>query len=411
MTSIYTKFKEYLGHVSYGGSASPNSPVFYETTDIPLIDVMKLYEKDATCKSSVDLLAASAVKRFYTTCAPESDYAEASKAKAAVDDFCEEIDLDTLLHDMAIRLIACGNDFWLKLTPDTLSEFVRTPIDAFEKIQLTTVQGFKIPYKVSSYQLKHVYREGGDGLVKPEAVVHWYVNRNFNSGYGVGLLQVLLHTLAVDRDKRPAYAWMKAKIERVMPKVFEKYAGPDVLVGLPKASEDTLTKFQNVIKNRPEEGAWLFFTGADKNGGSNVSINPVQLDPRGRFEYYIDHIVNQFYLGCETPLPRLFSTPGFTEASANAALELQDMLVDPISRMIKRRVEREIFSPVVSQAGLDPVKAGVRLNWGSPDAPEVTIADLISAAGQGLIRRDEFRKNAVKFGWQLWEPEESSKGG
>jgi hypothetical protein len=61
------------------------------------------------------------------------------------------------------------------------------------------------------------------------------------------------------------------------------------------------------------------------------------------FTYYIDHMVNQFYLGCETPLPRLFSTPGFTEASARAALELQDILIDPIQRMIKRRVEREIF--------------------------------------------------------------------
>ena len=31
--------------------------------------------------------------------------------------FCEEVNLDGLLHDMAIRLIACGNDFWLKHRP------------------------------------------------------------------------------------------------------------------------------------------------------------------------------------------------------------------------------------------------------------------------------------------------------
>ena len=58
---------------------------------------------------------------------------------------------------------------------------------------------------------------------------------------------------------------------------------------------------------------------------------------------------------------------------------------------------------MVAQAGLDPVKAAVRLNWGTPDAPEVTIADLIAAAEKGLIRPEEFRKNAVKFGWELWE--------
>jgi hypothetical protein len=31
-------------------------------------------------------------------------------------------------------------------------------------------------------------------------------------------------------------------------------------------------------------------------------------------------------------------------------------------------------------------------------------ADLIHAAQLNLIRPEEFRKNAVKFGWELWEP-------
>ena len=91
------------------------------------------------------MLAASAVKRFYTTCVNEKDYPDAAKAKGAVDVFCEEINLDGLLHDMAIRLIACGNDFWLKLTPNELSEFVRMPIDSVEKIKLSSVEGLKIP--------------------------------------------------------------------------------------------------------------------------------------------------------------------------------------------------------------------------------------------------------------------------
>jgi hypothetical protein len=125
-------------------------------------------------------------------------------------------------------------------------------------------------------------------------------------------------------------------------------------------------------------------------------------------------MINQFYLGCETPLPRLFSTPGFTEASARAALELQDMLIDPVQRMVKRRVEREVFAVIVRQVGFDAVKAGVRLNWGSPETPEITAADLIAAATATppLIRPDEFRKNAVKFGWELWDqnPKPSGQG-
>jgi hypothetical protein len=189
---------------------------------------------------------------------------------------------------------------------------------------------------------------------------------------------------------------MKAKIERIMPKIFEKYAGPDVLTLLEKADEATIQKFERAIKNRSEEGAWLFYSGKG-------DIKPIALDPRARFEYYVDHIINQFYLGCETPLPRLFSTPGFTEASAKAALDLQAMLIKPIQRYIKRQVERDIFDVVLAQAGISPSEAQVRLYWGSEKVPEIVMADMLKAAGLGLIRQEEFRKNAVKFGWRLWE--------
>ncbi len=122
-----------------------------------------------------------------------------------------------------------------------------------------------------------------------------------------------------------------------MPSIFTKYAGPDVVVQLEGQKEDTIKKYESAIKNRPEEGQWLF------SGAKSVGVFPVTIDPRARFEYYIDHMVNQFYLGCETPLPRLFSTPGFTEASARAALDLQDMLIKPVQRYIKRQVEKRNF--------------------------------------------------------------------
>ena len=86
------------------------------------------------------------------------------------------------------------------------------------------------------------------------------------------------------------------------------------------------------------------------------------------------------------------------------------MLIDPVQRMVKRRVEREIFAVILKQGGFDPVKAQVRLNWGNPETPEITAADLIGAASGNLIRPEEFRKNAVKIlGWELWDENPSSK--
>ena len=404
MSKVIKKIREVLSYAPASGVASPNGRVFFDTSCIPLADVMKLYDRDPTCKSSVDLLAASTVGMgFYTTV--DEKYEKAAEAKAVVDRFCEDVNLDGLLNDMAKPLIGCGNDFWIKLTPERLTEALRMPIDAVQRIGLSSVPDLKIPYKVTGYQLQSTYGGNSGNELKPEAVIHWRLSSDVPSGFGVGLLQVLLHTLTIDTDKRPSYAWMKAKIEKILPNIFTKYAGPDVVVQLEGQKEDTIKKYENAIKNRPEEGQWLF------SGAKSVGVFPVTIDPRARFEYYIDHMVNQFYLGCETPLPRLFSTPGFTEASARAALDLQDMLIKPVQRYIKRQVEKEIFAVTVAQAGFDSAKAKVRLNFGSPKTPDLVPADLIKAAELGLVRSEEFRKNAVKFGWELWDakPAETPK--
>ena len=84
------------------------------------------------------------------------------------------------------------------------------------------------------------------------------------------------------------------------------------------------------------------------------------------------------------------------------------MLIKPIQRYIKRQVERDIFTTVLRQTSFNPLEANVRLNWGSPESPELVPADLIHAAQLGLIRPEEFRKNAVKFGWELWEAKPES---
>lgn len=55
------------------------------------------------------------------------------------------------------------------------------------------------------------------------------------------------------------------------------------------------------------------------------------------------------------------------------------------------------------QAGFDPAKVKVRLNWGSLKVSEINFADMLKAAELGLIRAEEFRKNVIKFGWGLWE--------
>jgi hypothetical protein len=119
---------------------------------------------------------------------------------------------------------------------------------------------------------------------------------------------------------------------------------------------------------------------------------------------YLDHIINQVYLGGETPLPKLFTTPGFTEASAKAAIELAEQKVYALQRFIKRTIEKEIFTPIIQQEGYDPKKAGLRLNWGTPEKPQIVIADILRAAELQLISQEEFRSMMKKMGWELTAP-------
>jgi len=394
MSSILRRLTEAFKRKPKAATATPQAPSLVEWPEIPLKDAVRLYTNDPTCKSCVDMLASQAVGMgFYTTFNPE--YYRAEKAKDLVDGFCERIGLDQLLLDGARMLIACGNEFWLKITPKKLMDIRRLPVEAIQRIELQPIsEEVKVPYTVAGYALSYAY---GASKLNPESVIHFRINAPAGSAWGIGVLQVLLSRLTLYGETRPSIAEVKAKIESIMPRIFEKYAGPDVLAILPDATEEDVQAFQRVIKSRPAEGAWLFWQG--KTG----DVKPIQMDPRARFEYYIDHILNQFILGLETPLPRLFTSPGFTEASANVAKELGDAIIRPIQRYIKRIVEREIFMPLLEQAGLDPAKAQIRLNWGAPKLPDINMADMLKAAELGLIRSEEFRKNAVKMGWELWD--------
>lgn len=68
-----------------------------------------------------------------------------------------------------------------------------------------------------------------------------------------------------------------------------------------------------------------------------------------------------------------------------------------------------MFVPVIEQAGLDAGKAGCRLNWGLPERPEVSVADVVRLAevsttsGVQYLHPDEVRRMLVKMGFELSE--------
>jgi hypothetical protein len=392
MREFYSGFR-----LNRGGNAAllpAWSQTVGEKPTISFSDSIGAYLRDPSCKAFVDFLADQAVGMgFFTTV--NVAYSEAIEAKAVVDDFCERVNLDGLLQVGAREIVACGNSFWLKQEPDNLEQLKILPLTGFEdsKAVVRDQAGVVKAYNYSFGGVKTVFQ--------PEKILHFRWNPVNFSAFGMGVLQVLLEEVSFNGETRKSFLEMKARIEKVMPEIFEKYAGPDELWLFPGVNAERLAEFQRLIRSKPKAGARFVCDRAD------ADVKTVAVDPRARYEAYVDHIMNQIYLGGQTPLPKLFTSPGFTEASAKAALDMAERKVQALQRFIKRVIEREVFLPIIAQAGFDSKKADCRLHWGLPERPQITAADVVRLAevsaqsGVQFVRAEEVRRMLVKMGFDL----------
>jgi len=365
-----------------------------EAPTVSFSDLIGAYLHDPACKAFVDFLADQTVGAgFFTTV--NAGYAEATKAKAVVDDFCEAVNLDGLLQVGAREIVAYGNSFWLKIEPDNLEQLKILPLTGFEDSKAV------VRDKAGEVKAYNYSYSGVKTTFQPEKIIHFKWNQVNFSAFGTGVLQVLLEEMSFNGEARKSFLEMKARIERVMPEIFEKYAGPDELWLFPGVNAERLAEFQRLIRSKPKAGARFVCDRAD------ADVKTVAVDPRARYEAYVDHIMNQIYLGGQTPLPKLFTSPGFTEASARAALDMAECKVQALQRFIKRVIEREVFAPVVAQAGFDPKKIDCRLNWGLPERPQISAADVVRLAevsaqhGVQYVRPEEVRRMLIKMGFDL----------
>jgi hypothetical protein len=90
------------------------------------------------------------------------------------------------------------------------------------------------------------------------------------------------------------------------------------------------------------------------------------------------------------------------------APNIAERKVTALQHFIKSNIEHQIFNPLIQQAGLNPKKANIRLNWGN-EKPETKLEDLIRLAEISAtsetpyVKPEEVRKNLIKAGFELWE--------
>jgi len=133
----------------------------------------------------------------------------------------------------------------------------------------------------------------------------------------LGLLQVSLNRRG---ETRLSFVEMKARMQKAMIDQFEKFSAPNELWIFKNLGPDELQSYASSLKRIPRKGARFVY-----NDEADVKQATQQLG-RG-WEVYAENIINDFLLGLQTPILRLFMTPGFTEASARVALEAAERKV------------------------------------------------------------------------------------
>jgi hypothetical protein len=363
-----------------------------------------VYLGDLAARASIDFLADQiAGMGFYTT--QNEDYIEQSGGKTAkeiIDDFCMKHGLDEVLQESARYLVGWGNVFWWVGNAKKIEFLKIVPLEIIKDNGIKFTEEGQLE-RIELDWKREPTRIPGDELI------HLAYNVLTAKPLGIGILQSLCTSLDIgDGETREPFYQIKGKIQSGMAETINNFGAPNELWSFPGLSKEKLQEYLAQIKTIPRRGARFVF---NPPAGSEARIQTVVAERMRGLDFYVENLEDEFVLGLQTPFAKLVTKTGFTEASANAALAVTERRVLALQRFLKRGVERNLFDRVGAEAGLDPEKAQVRLNWGLKEEPKFVTADMLKAFELGALSREEVRKMLMKFGWyiQTLPNEEESK--
>ncbi|MEM2293175.1 MAG: phage portal protein, partial [Nitrososphaerota archaeon] len=296
-----------------------------EPRSVSLEEFEHFYKSDAEVRSAIDTLAEMvAGVGYYTT-------AESSRAKNLVDEFAEKVNLDALLVDVVRNMLLFGDAYVerifnkkqlvdLLLLPSKTVKVVRDEHGKIEKYIQSTV-GHRVEFK-------------------PEEIIQFSYLKIGNSAYGVSLLEPILPALR-----------QKEKSIEAMGRILERYASPRVIWKVPTPRDAQI--LANALSSLEP--------GQDPIISGEVEFQPLTIDPRVNFQFFYEYLDKQIFEALKAPSLSWFRNA--TEASAKVMLDIVERHIAGIQRYVKRKVEAEIFKPLVEAHGLREVP---RLNWGIP---------------------------------------------
>lgn len=321
----------------------------------------------------------------------EETTSDGRTAKEIVDDQAYEFGLDQVTQEVVKDVVGYGNSvLWKNNTGGSKIEFLI-------RVMPTYIKQFKFD-KATGLMLEHIQ---SNRVKFPANQVEWFsYNRIGKQPIGFGILQALGTSLSVGGVSRKSFVSIKARIQQAMADQIETFSAPNQMWILPDCPDNKLGEYHTKIQQL-KKGQRLAYNKA----GASV-ITAVSERMRG-LDFYVETLFNSFYLALQTPLPKLFTSPGFTQASAMAALQMGERKIYALQRYIKRVVETRVFASWIAEEGLDPLKAKVRLNWRMIQRPDINV--LLPIVLKARENRDlsqlEFRNFLADFGLGI-KPEE-----
>ena len=369
---MFERLREQKGIVSTTAS-------FWKTLGEPktvdLEEFEHFYKSDAEVRASIDTLAEMvAGVGYYTT-------AESPRAKAVVDKFAEDVNLDTLLVDVVRNMLLYGDAYLEKvMNGSTISSLLLLPPK--------TIRVVRDEHGVVQKYVQSVL--GKTVEFKPDEIIQFSYYRIGCSAYGVSLLEPILPALR-----------QKEKSIEAMGKILDRYASPRIVWRVPRPAD--AQALANALSSLEP--------GQDPIISGDVDFQPLTIDPRVNFQFFYEYLDKQIFEALKSPSLAWFRNA--TEASAKVMLDIVDRHIAGIQRYVKRKVEGEIFKPLVEAHGLKEVP---RLNWGMPRTKleEIDLDDIAKLVQAFVIDSSTARKWLQKLGFPIEEEggsvETSEKG-
>ena len=223
-------------------------------------------------------------------------------------------------------MLVCGNSFVEMLTPDYLEDLVR--------VQITTIKRIiRDEYGNTRAIVQEI--DGVENYLNPNNFIHFKLFDVNGKPFGIGLFNALVVPQIIDGELRPSIIDSIASIRDSMVRIFEAYESPKDIYIFENASEQFLQEQAQKIKSMKKGQSFIT--------NKRFEHKEITIDPRSRFDKYVEFLQTQLELGSQTPAAKLQITTGYTEASARAVIELVERRAVGMQRRLKRIIKRYLI--------------------------------------------------------------------